>query len=93
MTDHPSQFVRSATHAGIIFTIQDLEIAISLLDAALQTTDVAAAERSRDHAARTLTETRELMTRAAPTNEQRERLIQLMQTLEERLATFGKPRT
>lgn len=88
MTEHPSQFVRSATIAGIAFTITDLEIAVSLMDMALTTADNDTGDRSFEHATRTLTETRDLLTRATPTAEQREQLTQLMQTLEERLATF-----
>ncbi len=89
MTDHPSQFVRSATTAGIAFTLTDLEIAISLMDTALTTADKDAAARTFDHGTRTLTETRELLTRATPTTEQRERLTQLMQILEQRLTAFS----
>jgi hypothetical protein len=64
MRDHPSQFARSTTAAGIASA--DLEIAISLMDTALTTADKEAADRSFDRATRTLAETRELLARATP---------------------------
>ncbi len=88
MNDHSTQFVRSATSAGIDFTITDLEVAFTLMQTALTTTDSELALRTYNHAVRTLAETRELLGRASPTEEQRSKLTAAMAALEERLSVF-----
>jgi len=88
MTDRPAHHVRSATAAGIAFTITDLEIANTLLEMALTTQDEALAQRTYNHAQRTFDETHELLLRAAPSPEQQQQVTAAMALLAARLAAF-----
>jgi len=88
MPERPAHHVRSATSAGIAFTITDLEIVNALLKVALTTPDTALAQRTYSHAQRTLEETHELLLRAAPSSEQKAQLEASMALLTARLAAF-----
>jgi hypothetical protein len=88
MPDRAALNVRSATPAGIAFTITDLKIANALMDMALTTPDEALAHRTYNHARRTLEETHELLLRAIPAPGQLTRLTDAMALLIARLAAF-----
>lgn len=88
MSDFPAHFVRSATSAGMTFTITDLEMATSLMQRALIATDSEFAFRTYNHAVRTLSEANELLTRYSPTADERARLTKVIAVLEARLAAF-----
>jgi hypothetical protein len=88
MPERPAHHTRSATVAGIAFTITDLEIANALMKMALTAEDRTMALRTYNHAQRTLEETHELLLRAAPLPEQRERLDEAIALLTARLAAF-----
>ena len=88
MPDRKAHNVRSATPAGIAFTITDLEIANELMRVALTTDDPTLALRTYNHALRTLEETHELLLRVAPGAEHQPRLQQAMKTLAASLDAF-----
>ncbi|MET0499270.1 MAG: hypothetical protein ABW106_13480 [Steroidobacteraceae bacterium] len=88
MPDRKAHNVRSATPAGIAFTITDLEIASELMRVALTTDDPTLAHRTYNHALRTLEETRELLLRVAPAAEHQPRLQQAMEKLTANLDAF-----
>jgi hypothetical protein len=87
MSDSPTHPVRSATTAGIAFTITDLEVANALMKMALSTQDEALVQRTCNHASRTLDEARELLLRA-PAGDQRQQLTEALALLTARLANF-----
>ena len=92
MSDRTAHHIRSATPAGIAFTITDLEIANTLMRMALTTDDTALALRTYNHSLRTLEETHELLLRAAPTADQHAVLTDAMALLSAKLAAFrAKP--
>jgi hypothetical protein len=88
MPERPAHHARSATVAGIAFTITDLEIANALMKMALTTADRALAHRTYNHAQRTLEETHELLLRAAPSPDQEKHLADAIALLTARLAAF-----
>jgi len=88
MPDRPAHHVRSATVAGIAFTITDLEVANALMEMALTTQDTALANRTYSHAQRTLEETHELLLRAAPSPDQQAQLADAMALLAAKLTDF-----
>lgn len=88
MPDRPAHHVRSATVAGIAFTITDLEVANALMKMAVTTQDTALANRTYSHAQRTLEETHELLLRAVPSPDQQAQLTDAIALLTANLADF-----